>query len=464
MKTRASFIFLLLASFIVLITQDSCTKKDSPPSASLTIFPSAGPPETRFEFDATGCQDEETNFADLLIRLDWESDGTWDLDWNQDKYQSHQYAQEGDYSVSMEVKDGNGGTDNAAGSLKVTNSDQLIPAGTPFSYNAGINYESWTVGRGSRVIADDMDTISRYFRLIKTFHCEAVGTTQVLIDPTMQEVIDYILAHEEKSIELAMGTSNAVLASGGFGTPWTAGLMTTKSYTDQWVQMVISAFQSVENVKKHVRVILLGNEIDANGPPTSESLFTTYYTQWIPQAFNNLKASLAEAGLGQIPVTTIIANYPLGDAGSNIVASSVTTFIKNNWGASWNNGRSFVLFNQYTPDWGKSADWGPVIKYIESLATKLNGPPDIYVGETGYSSEYTLDNEVKVVKQIFNWLESQHNINGSTVPLFVFQAYDYPDKPAGQKDMGLFSDDSQNKPLGLKHNILVPAWVAQPKN
>jgi hypothetical protein len=463
MKNRLPLLFLMVAFFPILIVHNACTKKDNPPSASLKVFPSVGPPETQFEFDAGGCQDEETTLAELLIRLDWESDGTWDLDWSSDKNQSHQYAQEGDYSVNMEVMDGNGGSNYASGSLKVTNSDQLIPISTPFTYNVGINYESWTAGRGNRVIADDLDTISKYFRLIKTFHCEAVGTTQVLMDPTQQEVIDYILAHPEKSLELALGTSNAVLASGGFGTPWVAGLMTTRTYTDQWVQMLISSFQNIENVKKYVRVILLGNEVDANGPPTSESLFTTYYTQWIPQAFNNLKASLSDAGLGQIPVTTIIANYPLGDANSNIVASSVTTFVKGNWSASWNGGNSFVLFNQYTPDWGKSADFGPVISYFESVYTKISGSPGIYVGETGYSSEYTLDNEVKVVKQIFNWLESQHKINGLTIPLFVFQAYDYPDKPAGQQDMGLFKDDSQNKPQGLKQNILVPGWVSQPK-
>lgn len=464
MKKQLVPLIFLSVFWGLVILHPACTKKDQSPVASFTVFPTSGTPATQFSLDASGSQDEETEASKLLIRLDWDNDGVWEDDWSLDKNRSHQYEEEGDYLIRMEVKDENGGINSATGALKVTNSDQLIPAHTPFSYNAGINYETWTLGRNKRNIARDLDTISRHFRLVKTFHCEAVGTSQVIMDPTQQEVIDYVLAHQDKSVELALGTSDAVLAIKGSGSQWSAGLMTTKTYTDKWVKMLITGFQTPANVKKHVRMILLGNEIDANGPPISTTYFKTYYTQWIPQAFQNLKKSLAEAGLNEIPVSTIIANYPLGDPGSNVVASSATAYIKANWSSSWNQGTPFVLFNQYTQNKGKSVDFGPVINYFESVHSKLAGSPNVYIGETGFSAEYTVENEAKVLKQVFAWLESQHKTGGLTVPLFVFQAYDCPDKPEGQKKMGIFSDDSQNKPLGLKKGINVPQWIIHPKN
>jgi exo-beta-1,3-glucanase (GH17 family) len=345
----------------------------------------------------------------------------------------------------------------------LTGDPSLAPSTSPFSYNVGINYESWTAGRNNRNIAHDLDTVSKYFRLIKTFHCEAVGTNDVLMDETQQEVIDYMLAHEEKSMEVAMGTSNAVLAKGGFGSPWSAGLMTEKTYTDKWVQMVIGSFKSVANVKKHLRIILLGNEIDANGPPASDAHFNDYHSQWIPQAFTNLKASLAAAGLGSIPASTIITNYPQGAPNSNVVASSSVAYFKSNWSSSWNGGSPFILFNQYTPNNGTSTDFGSVINYFESIHALFSGSPAVYVGETGYSDEYGANNQVSILTQMFTWLESQHTVNNRTVPLFVFMAFNHPAKPAGQRSMGLFKEDGQNKPLGLKPNIVVPKWVITPK-
>lgn len=446
--------------FSIMLIQNSCTKKNDPPSASVSVFPTTGSPETIFEFDVSGCTDDESDGSELMYRIDWENDGIWEEDWHSDEMHTHQFTSTGDYLISLDVKDGDGNISNTMITLKVTGSNDLIPSSTPFNYNVGINYESWTAGRNSRNIASDLDCITGYFRLIKTFHCEAVGTASVEMDPTQNEIIQYILNHPEKSIELALGTSNAVLAAGGWGAPWKPGLMTERTYTDQWVQMLISSFSSTTNVKNIVKIIILGNEIDSNGPPDGNDK-VLYYSQWIPAALSNLKASLSAAGLGDVPVSTTIANYPLGDPSSNIVASSVTTYIKQNWSPSWNSGKSVVLYNQYTPDWGKSADFGPVITYFESVHSKLGGTPGIYIGETGYSEENTLENEVRVTKQIFNWLESQHKTGGMTVPLFVFMAYDHPDKAEGQRKMGIFRDNSSNQPQGLKSGIVIPAWVKE---
>lgn len=359
-----------------------------------------------------------------------------------------------------------------------SNTDHLIPEDTPFSYNVGINYESWTMGRDHRDISADLDAITKHFKLIKTFHAAAVGTKEVIIDPTQQEVITYITTHQDNGIiELAMGTNSSALATGGFGQPWSPGLMTDSSYTDKWVQMIISAFGGTSAVKQHLKVILLGNEIDANGPPKDNSNFHDYYSNWIPSAFNNLKASLKKAGLGSIPVSTIIANYPEGDPNSNIVASSVTNYIKTHWSMSvsakkktkmqysavWNKGKPFVMFNQYTPNGGKSTDFSSVINYFNTVDTILGGNPYVFVGETGFSAEFGLTNEANVIGQVFTWLDGQHKRNGMTIPLFIFQAFDRSAKPAGQKEMGIFSQDSSNRPTGLKSGITIPDWVSKPR-
>jgi hypothetical protein len=336
-----------------------------------------------------------------------------------------------------------------------------VPANTPFSYNVGINYESWTMGRNNHDIPADLTAITKYFKMIKTFHAAAVGTGNVTMDPTQQQVIDFVKATGD--VELVMGTNNDDLAQGGWGAPWTAGKMCDKSYTDKWVKMVLASFDNDKaKLKKHLKTVLLGNELDQNGPRTTDGTFQSYLTSWIPSAFDNLKASLSEAGLGDLPVSTIIANYPLGDPESNKVASHTTDYVKTHWSPSWNGGKPFLFFNQYTPSSGESTNFDAVTTYFSQVSSKLQGSPDVYVGETGFSAEYGLSGEADVVGQMFNWLSNQYRQGGRTVPLFVFQAFDCRDKPSGQKQMGLLGDDDRNKPTGLKQGITVPAWVASP--
>jgi hypothetical protein len=336
---------------------------------------------------------------------------------------------------------------------------------TPFGYNVGINYESWSMGRTNYDIAADLAAITQHINLIKTYHDAAVGTNQIEIDPTQQQVIDYVVnSQSQQAIELVMGTNNNALAAGGYGQPWSPGLMTSRAYTDQWVSMLIQAFGDAGKVTGHLKAILPGNEVDANGPPSSDKNdFDQYYANWIPSAFENLKASLINAGLGGIPVSTIIANYPLGDPGTNIVASSVTSYINDHWSSPWNNNTPFVFFNQYTADAGQSTDFGAVITYFENVEAKLPAGPEVFVGETGYSAEFGESNEASVISELFAWLISQYSSNqGLTIPLFVFQAFDHSGKSPGQQQMGIFAQDANDKPAGLKAGITIPGWVSQP--
>lgn len=341
--------------------------------------------------------------------------------------------------------------------------DPLIPINTPFSYNVGVNYETWENGRTGYSITADLDQITQYFGLIKTFHDVAVGTANPnipTIDPTQQQVISYVI--NTANVELAMGTLNSALAQGGFGTPWSAGLMTSSAYTDQWVQMIINAFGSTANAQAHLKVILLGNEIDQNGPPPGDPSFGAYQG-WIQQSFDNLSASLSKFGLASIPVSTTIANY----GPSNAISVNITDYIQNHWNGGWVGGKPVVFYNQYTQDGGQgpmsSTDYAPVIQYFESVYQQRSGKIEPFVGETGYSTYYGQANQITVYNQISAWLTGQYDHGGKTVPLFAFDAFDQPSQqPLREINFGIFAEDGSHHPTGLKPGLILPSWTKSP--
>jgi len=338
--------------------------------------------------------------------------------------------------------------------------DPLVPEHSPFSYNVGVNYESWEVGRTGYSITADLNQISANFRLVRTYHDAAVGTadpTSPVIDGTQLQVIQWMVAHP--GMELAMGTNNNALAQGGFGTPWAAGLMTSQAYTDAWVQMLVDAFGGVAQVKASLKVILLGNELDMNGPPPGDPNFNSYVDVWIPQSFTNLQASLAAAGLGSIPISTTIANY----GSTNTVSVAVPIYITANWSSAWNNGEPFVLFNQYTGDNQQSTKFGPVEQYFESVEAALGDSLEVFIGETGYSTDWGAANQAAVYAQIFAWLDGQRAEGGKTVPMFFFDAFDRPAYPNGEAGYGVYGENSKSQPTGLKPGLekLFPSWTTK---
>ncbi len=340
--------------------------------------------------------------------------------------------------------------------------DPLIPSKTPYTYNVGINYESWEVGRKGYSIPADLNQVFKNFGLIRTYHDAAVGTpnpNKPQIDATQAQVIKWVVQHP--GAELVMGTNNNAIAQGGFGSPWSAGLMANKSYTDQWVQMLIKAFGNVQNVKVGLKTILLGNELDQNGPPPNNASFNAYVNTWIPAAFDNLKASLAAAGLGSISITTSIANY----GPSNTVSVKIPNYISSHWSKAWNNGEPFVMFNQYTQNFGKSTNFNQVEQYFESVESKLGSKLEVFVGETGYSTYWGAANQTSVYKQMFGWLSEQRAEGGKTVPLFAFDAYDRPavNNPPQEVQFGIYADNKNFQPTGIKPNLqsVIPSWTKQ---
>jgi hypothetical protein len=335
--------------------------------------------------------------------------------------------------------------------------DPLIPAKTPFGYNAGINYESWEVGRTGYSIKADLDQIYEDFRLIRTYHDAGFDTTPV-IDGTQAEVIDWVVDHP--GVELVMGTNISAVAQYANGS-WSAGLMSSgTTYTDAWVDMLIEAFGSVAKVKAGLRAIILGNELDMNGPPPTDSNFDAYVNTWIPAAFDNLKASLTAKGLGSIPITTSIANY----GATNEVSVKVPAYIVAHWSSAWNNGEPFVMFDQYTPDNQKSTDFAAVEAYFEAVVKALGSQLEVFVGETGYSTDWGTANQKTVYEQIVTWLKGMYSDGGKTVPLFAFMAFDRPAYPDGQIGFGIYGENSKSQPTGLKSDLdgVLPAWFKNP--
>jgi len=102
--------------------------------------------------------------------------------------------------------------------------------------------------------------------------------------------------------------------------------------------------------------------------------------------------------------------------------------------------------------------------YFHTVDNELGGSPSVYVGETGYDASFGEENQVKVVKQIFSWLDGQYGGNNTTIPLFLFQAFDQPYLAPGKPiKFGIFQDNSQNIPQEIKEGISIPTWISMPK-
>lgn len=122
MKSTSNIFTIITILSILLFSQ--CDKKDSDPepnpnpdnqspTASIAVNPETGTINTIFGFDATASTDPETPEENLVVRWDWEGDGTWDTDYSNNKTADHQYTVAGSYNAKVEVKDESGSTATA---------------------------------------------------------------------------------------------------------------------------------------------------------------------------------------------------------------------------------------------------------------------------------------------------------------------------------------------------------------
>ncbi|MFA5817438.1 MAG: FISUMP domain-containing protein, partial [Bacteroidales bacterium] len=75
------------------------------PIVHLSILPDSANIYTKFSFSAAKSYDDEDSSNLLTFRWDFDGDGTWDTDFNQNSAILHQYLMVGKYNAGVEVKD-----------------------------------------------------------------------------------------------------------------------------------------------------------------------------------------------------------------------------------------------------------------------------------------------------------------------------------------------------------------------
>jgi len=95
---------------------DTCTRKftltqnNESPTAAFAVNMVNG---MIASVDASSSSDIEDPTEDLLIRWDFDGDGTYDTDWSTSKTTEHTYEISAEYTIKLQVKDLNGATDTA---------------------------------------------------------------------------------------------------------------------------------------------------------------------------------------------------------------------------------------------------------------------------------------------------------------------------------------------------------------
>lgn len=114
------------------------------PVAKFTVYPLSGSTWTEFYFNASTSLDNEDLVEDLVVRWDWENDGTWDTNYDSSKVITHQYTTEGLRTVVLEVKDTGGLTDTTTHQITVT--DGGVGETSTMNGNDGKVYQTVKIG------------------------------------------------------------------------------------------------------------------------------------------------------------------------------------------------------------------------------------------------------------------------------------------------------------------------------
>lgn len=339
-----------------------------------------------------------------------------------------------------------------------------VPTSTPFSHNAGFNYDPWfqpwtAYSQADYVsyVAKDFDVITQDMRMIHTYHGAGVGTPDLVIDPGQYAVMNYAKLHQSQDVELFVCTNQDAA---------TAAKLGDATYAASWVQTILldPLDNDVSTVKSVVKAIGIGNEVDAQ---------TVFSASDMDTAIKNLTTALDQAGLGDIPITTSIANLA-----NNPTAKGFVDVVQANWQSSW--GSDFVFANNYP--WMQGGDIGTLKAWYEGVQDEYSGL-DIFIAETGYPSVsnpagsfdknfpavYGGTGEYQYITGLFDWLGDQYTSTGGyTVPTFIFSGTDMPKKVAGdpncsENNYGIYQGTGASlmpKTDANGNQISIPSWVA----
>ncbi len=141
----------------------SVTTNNTIPVASFTVTPGIGNASTSFVVNAGSSWDREDSTYDLMVRWNWDWDGTsdsWDTEWSAAKNASHQYPEEGMHAIRLEVKDSHGGLCNVTQSIVVDTRAPVTSATI-----SGVTEDGWYIQSSPRVILSASDDISGVLRI-----------------------------------------------------------------------------------------------------------------------------------------------------------------------------------------------------------------------------------------------------------------------------------------------------------
>ena len=129
---------------------------ETKPKAVFTVTPTSGTFSTVFNFDASGSSDLETPAANLVVRWDWNNDGSFDTGWSTTKTATHQFmipcsAASANITIRMEVRDSYGLTDSTTRQITLNNtpptaaflvSPEVGTNSTPFYFDASTSNDA----------------------------------------------------------------------------------------------------------------------------------------------------------------------------------------------------------------------------------------------------------------------------------------------------------------------------------
>jgi formylglycine-generating enzyme required for sulfatase activity len=135
-SVRVLALIATLSAILALTTTCGEDEKPTPPvntapTACFTVSPDSGAVDTLFHFDASCSSEKKGPVSDLEVRWDWESDGEWDTGYSTTTTAEHQYAAAGTKTVTLEVKDAGGLTDQTTREVQVTCEGPASPGMVP---------------------------------------------------------------------------------------------------------------------------------------------------------------------------------------------------------------------------------------------------------------------------------------------------------------------------------------------
>ncbi|MFA6127890.1 MAG: FISUMP domain-containing protein [Bacteroidales bacterium] len=119
-------------------------KENKPPRPAIQISTPYGNIATNFFLSSWYSLDDVTPPSEMLVRWDFEGDGNWDTGWSYDKILFHQFAQAGEYWITLEAEDGGGA--RAIAKTRVLVSPYSSPTGFILDRRDGKYYGTVKIG------------------------------------------------------------------------------------------------------------------------------------------------------------------------------------------------------------------------------------------------------------------------------------------------------------------------------